>query len=325
MMDRRAFISCCAVAVFPAPVASAEPTKRPRVGFLGAESQTTNGHFLAAFRSGMRELGYAEGQNLVIEERWGEGRNERFPDLVAELVRLKADVIVAVSTPAAVAAKNGTKTVPIVIVAGDPFALGLVSSLARPGGNVTGVSLVQEQLAGKLLEQLKQVVSNLSHVAVLFNPTNPANVGYAKSLDTAAEELRVKLQLQAVQAPDQIDKAFAAIATAKAQALIVFTDPLTVRYRAQIVDLVAKNRLPAMYGFKEFVEAGGLMAYGVSVPYACRRAALYVDKILKGANPADLPVEQATQLEFVINLKTAKALGLTIPPSLLQRADQVIE
>jgi len=324
-MDRRAFISCCAVAVFHAPVASAELTKRPRVGFLGAESQTTNGHFLDAFRSGMRELGYAEGQNLVIEERWGEGRNERFPDLVAELVRLKADVIVAVSTPAAVAAKNGTKTVPIVIVAGDPFALGLVSSLARPGGNVTGVSLVQEQLAGKLLEQLKQVVPNLSHVAVLFNPTNPANVGYAKSLDTAAKELRVKLQLQAVQAPDQIDKAFAAIATAKAQALIVFTDPLTVRYRAQIVDLVAKNRLPAMYGFKEFVEAGGLMAYGVSVPYACRRAALYVDKILKGANPADLPVEQATQLEFVINLKTAKALGLTIPPSLLQRADQVIE
>jgi putative ABC transport system substrate-binding protein len=324
-MQRRAFISCCAAAVFPTLVASAELTKRPRVGFLGAESPTSSGHFLDAFRSGMRELGYAEGQNLDIEQRWGEGRNERFPDLVAELVRLKADVIVAVSTPAAMAAKNGTKTVPIVIVAGDPFALGLVSSLARPGGNVTGVSLVQEQLAGKLLEQLKQVLPHLSHVAVLFNPTNPANVGYAKSLDTAAKQLRVKLLLQAVQVPDQIDTAVAAIAAAKAQALIVFTDPLTVRYRAQIVDLVAKHRLPAMYGFKEFVEAGGLMAYGVSVPDACRRAALYVDKILKGAKPADLPVEQATQLEFVINLKTAKVLGLTMPPSLLQRADQVIE
>jgi putative ABC transport system substrate-binding protein len=297
-----------------------------RIAFLGAESSSTSQHFLDAFRQGLRELGYVEGQNITIEARWAEGRNERFPDLVAELVQLKVNVIIASSGPAAVAAKNGTQTIPIVFIVGDPFGLGLVSSLARPGGNITGLSLaLGGEFTGKWLELLSKVIPNASQVAVLWNPTNPANVGYLKALQVEAHRLGVKLQPHEVQDPSQFESAFAAVATARAQGLIVFTDPLTVHYRAQIVDLAAKNRLPTMYGFREFVDAGGLMSYGASDPDAHRRAAVYVDKLLKGAKPADLPVEQPTRFELVINLKTAKALGLTIPPTLLFQADEVLQ
>jgi putative ABC transport system substrate-binding protein len=326
-MTAIALIVTLGLRLLVAPLTSDAPqaANLSRIAFLGAESPSTSRHFLDAFRQGLRDLGYVEGQNITLEERWAEGRNERFPDLVAELVRLKVHVILAISAPAALAAKNGTHTIPIVFIAGDPFGSGLVSSLARPGGNITGMSLaLGEEFTGKWLELLREAMPNASQVTVLWNPANPANVGYLQALQVAAQRLGVTLQPQGVQDPSQFDSAFAAMATARAQALIVFTDPLTVRYRDQIVDLAAKHRLPAMYGFREFVDAGGLMAYGSNVPFMCRRAATYVDKILKGAKPADLPVEQPTTFELVINLKTAQALGLIIPPTLLFQADEVL-
>jgi len=296
-----------------------------RIAFLGAESPATSWHFLDAFRQGLGDLGYVEGQNIMIADRWAEGRNERFPDLVAELVRLKVHVMLAMSTPAALAAKQGTQTIPIVFIASEPFGSGIVASLARPGGNMTGLSLaLSEEFAGKWLELLRAAIPHASQVAILWNPANPANVEYLKALQGSARRLGVTLQPQGVQDPSQFESAFTAMATARAQALIVFTDPLTVRYRDQIVGLAAKDRLPAMYGFREFADAGGLMAYGSNVPYICRRAAVYVDKLLKGPKPGDLPVEQPTQFELVINLRTAQALGLTMPPSLLFQADEVI-
>jgi ABC-type uncharacterized transport system substrate-binding protein len=297
-----------------------------RIVFLGAESASTNQHFLDAFRQGMREHGYIDGQNLIIEERWAEGRSESFPQLIAELTALKPQVIVAISVPAALAAKNGTAEVPIVFIASDPIGSGLVTSLARPGGNLTGLSLfLGEEFSSKWLELLREALPQASRMAALANPSNPASASYMSVLRAAAQKLGVILQPHPVREPGQLDSAFAAMAAENSQALVVVVDPLTVRYRARIVELAMKYRLPAMYGFREFADAGGLLAYGVNVPYQCRRAAIYVDKILKGSNPAELPVEQPTQLEFIINLKTAKALGLTIPPTLLARADEMIE
>jgi len=297
-----------------------------QIGFLGAESPSTNRHFLDSFRLGIRERGYVEGQTVVIEERWAEGRNERFHDLAAELIRLNVDVMVTISTVAAREAKSVTKTKPIVFVAADPVKNGLVSSLGRPGGNLTGLSLtLGEEFAGKWLELLMETMPRLSRVAVLWNPNNPSNASFLKAVQTSAQSFKTALQLQGVTDPGQFEGAFRSMADARAQALIVFVDPLTVRYRARIVELATKSRLPAIYGFREFVDAGGLMAYGTNVAVACRRAAVYVDKILKGASPGDLPVEQATQFEFLINLRTAKALGVTIPRSMLVRADEVIQ
>jgi putative ABC transport system substrate-binding protein len=296
-----------------------------RVAFLGAESPATSGHFLDAFRQGLRDLGYIEGQTITIEARWAEGRSERFPDLVAELVRLNVHVMLAISTPAALAAKQGTHTTPVVFIASEPLGAGLVAGLAQPGGNLTGIALaLGEAFAGKWLELLQEAMPHASPVAILWNPANPANVGYLQTLQDAAQRLGVMLHPQGVRDPSQFASAFAAMATARAQALIVVPDPLTVRYRGQIVELAATHRLPAMYGFREFVHAGGLMAYGSNVSVLCRRAAVYVDKILKGTKPGDLPVEQFTQFELIINLKTAQALGLTIPPTLLFQADEVI-
>jgi putative ABC transport system substrate-binding protein len=274
----------------------------------------------------MRERGYVEGQNLTIEQRWAEGRSEHFPDLATDLIQRQVNVIVSISTPAALAAKNLTRTTPIVFIAVDPMGTGLISSLARPGGNVTGLSLaLGDGFAGKWLELLTEAIPVLSRVAILWNPTNPSNAGYLKTVQVSARTLGVKLEPQGVATPDRIEGAFGAMASARAQAVIVFIDPLTVRYRQRIVDLAAKSRLPAMYGFREFAAAGGLMAYGSSVPALCRRAAVYVDKIFKGSNAGELPVEQATQFEFVINLKTAKTLGLKISRSLLLRADETIQ
>jgi putative ABC transport system substrate-binding protein len=326
MMDRRAFIAGT-LALLAVPLAAgAQGGKVWRIGFLGAETASTNRHFLDAFRLGMSEHGYVEGQNLTIEERWAEGRSERFHDLIAELIRLKVDVLVPISTPAVLASKDLTRTIPIVFISGDPLGTGVVSSLARPGGNVTGLSITfGDDFAGKWLELLGEAVPRLSRVAILGNPTNPLTAGYLKVLELAAQRLGTKIQFQGVADPNQFDGAFGAMATARAQGLIVLIDPLTVRYRGRIVELAARARLPAIYGFREFADTGGLMAYGTNVPALCRRAAVYVDKVLKGAKPGDLPVEQATQFELVINLKTAKALGLTIPPSVLARADEVIE
>jgi putative ABC transport system substrate-binding protein len=329
-MRRRDFVTLLGTAAaWPVAARAQQPhglITSPRVAFLGAESASTNQHFFDAFRQGMREHGYVDGQNVTFVERWAEGRSERFPEIIEELISLKADVILALSLPAALAAKSATTTVPIVFIASDPLGSGLVSSLARPAGNLTGFSLaLGDEFSSKWLELLKEAVPSISRVAVLWNPVNPASSHYVTVLRDAAEKLGVRVQPQAVSDPDQFNGAFATIVAERAQALIVVVDPVTARYRQRVVELAMKSRLPAMYGFREFVDAGGLIAYGVNVPHLCRRAAVYVDKIIKGAKPAELPVEQPTRFELVINLKTAKALGVEIPPMLLARADEVIE
>jgi putative ABC transport system substrate-binding protein len=268
-----------------------------------------------------------EGENLVIERRWAEGRVERFPSLAAELVRLKVEVIVAGPTPPAVAAKNATGTIPIVMWGvGDPVGQGLVASLARPGGNVTGLSFsVGWETFGKGLELLKETVPKVRRVAVLSNPANASHALAIENVKVAARSLGVQLQLLEARGPEEFEGAFAAMAKERVAALLVPTDPVFFLHRARLAELAAKNRLPSVHSLREYVEAGGLMSYGPSLLDLLRRAATFVDKILKGAKPADLPVEQPTKFELVINLKTAKALGLTIPQSLLLRTDQVIE
>jgi ABC-type uncharacterized transport system substrate-binding protein len=282
---------------------------------------------LAAFRQGLRDLGYVEGQNFVIEGRWAEGKFERLPDLAAELVRLKVDVIVSVVTQATLAAKNATRTIPVVLVAaGDPVGSGLVASLARPGGNVTGPSAMYSDLAGKQLELLKETVPRLSRVAVLWNPANAVwQAQMLKATQVAAPALGLRVQLLEARGADELEGVFAAMTRERASALLVQVDVIFALHAKRMADLAAKHRLPAMYGSKEHVEAGGFMSYAPNALDIFRRAATYVDKILKGAKPADLPVEQPTKFELVINLKTAKALGLTMPQSLLQRADEVIQ
>jgi putative tryptophan/tyrosine transport system substrate-binding protein len=326
-MQRRAFIILFgSAAAWPLAVWAQEPLKVPTIGFLGAESASTDQQVFDAFREGMREHGYVEGKNVAFVEQWAEGRSERFPELIGELLSLKVNVILAISAPAALAAKHETATIPIVFIASDPLGSGLVASLARPAENLTGLSVfLGDEFSSKWLEFLREAVPSISRVAVLWNPTNPASSHYLTVLRRTAEKLGIKLQPQVVNDPDQFESAFAAMVAAQAQALVVVLDPLTVRYRKRIVELTIKNRLPTMYGVREFAEAGGLMAYGVHLPDLYRRAATYVDKILKGAKPSDLPVEQPTKFEFVINAKTAKTLGLTIPPTLLVFADEVIE
>jgi ABC-type uncharacterized transport system substrate-binding protein len=311
-----------------APLAAeAQPLgKVPRVGYVFARVSSADQRLWDEARQGLRELGYVDGRNITLEIRWAEGRNERLPELVAELVRLKVDVLVVATTPGALAAKNATRTIPIVLVAvGDPVGSGLVASLARPGGNVTGLSLLNQELSGKRLELLKEGLPRISRVAILTNPGNPIHATFWKETDTAAQTLGLQLQPISVRAPEDLDEAFRMAARGRADALLVFDDPLALGYRARLVALAAKHRLPTIYGFREFPDAGGLLSYGPKLPDQYRRSAAYVDRILRGAKPADLPVEQPTKFELVINLKTAKALGLTIPQSLLGRADEVIQ
>jgi putative ABC transport system substrate-binding protein len=332
---RRDFIKLLGGAAVGCPLAASAQTqpKIPRVGYVfgGAPTSdlrtglTSNKHNIEAFRQGLRELGYVEGQTIVLEIRGAEGRAERLPELVAELVGLKVDVLVAVSSAASVAAKNATQTMPIVIFATDPVGLGLVDSLSRPGGNVTGLSFYNEAMSGKRLELLKEVVPGLARVGVLRNPLNPAHLILWKDTEVAAERLGVALEALEVRGPEDFEAAFATAKQRNAQALLVFDDLLTVTYRSRFTALAASSRLPAMYSYREFPDAGGLMSYGPSGVILYPRAATFVDKILKGAKPADLPVEQPTKLELVVNVKVAKALGLTIPPSLIVRADEVIE
>jgi putative ABC transport system substrate-binding protein len=326
---RRAFVGTLAGGLLAAlPAAEAQQAgKMYRIGFLEAGAPSANQHFLDAFKRGMRELGYIEGQNIVIEERWAEGQNERFPALVAELIRLKVDLIVSASTSGALATKAATTTIPVVFVgAADPVGNGLVASLGRPGANLTGFSQSDDLgFGGKRLAFLKEAVSKLAQVAVLWNPTARGLENRLKEMHGPAATLKVTLKAFEVREASQLDGAFAAIARARVDGLAVLTDPLTLRHRASIVNLAAKSRLPAVYGFGEFARAGGLMVYGANIPDLFRRAAIYVDRILKGAHPADLPVEEPTKFELVINLKAAKAIGLTIPQSLLARADEVIQ
>ncbi len=319
-----------ALGLLVAPLAAAAaqlPEKVPRVGYLspGSSADPARLRRFDAFRQGLRELGYVEGQTIAIESRWAEGTYDRFPDLAADLVRLKVDVIVAVATRASQAAQQATRTIPIVMsVVIDPLGTGLVASLARPGGNVTGLSMMAPDLVGKQLELLKEVIPKVSQVALLWNPANPASVSQLREAEAAARALGVRLQPLEARAPQEIDSAFVAMTRARAGALVVLADAIFVNQGRQIVELAAERRLPAVYPQREFADAGGLLVYSSNPLDLERRAAVYVDKILKGAKPGDLPVEQPTTFQLVIILKTAQALGLTIPPSLLFQADEVI-
>jgi putative ABC transport system substrate-binding protein len=326
VITRRAFIRTLAGALVTAPFAAdaQQAVKVARLGYLVVGSGLVD----QAFLQGLRDLGYVEGRNLVIEYRSADRKSERLPALAAELVALKVDVIVAPSTVAALAAKQATRTLPIVSVA-IPVTSGLVTSLARPGGNVTGLAFFSPELVGKCLEQLKQAVPGVSRVAALWQPGGGQGERTEKDMRTGAEvaarALGVRLQYVEARGPEHFDRAFSEMTRARAGALTVLPSNMFFNELRRLVDLAAKNRLPAVYPWREFVDAGGLMSYGLNVADLFRRAATYVDRILKGAKPADLPVEQPTKFELVINLKTATALGLTIPQSLLLRADEVIQ
>ncbi|MBI3001384.1 MAG: ABC transporter substrate-binding protein [Deltaproteobacteria bacterium] len=295
-----------------------------RVGFLAGSSPSFYSARIEAFRRGLQELGHIEGKNILIDYRFAEGKDDRLPSLVAELVRLKVEVIVTGGRTPTRAAKEATATIPIVMtVIGDPVGEGLVSSLARPGGNITGLTQLSPELSGKRLELLKETIPRVTRVAVLSDPTTASVT--VKAVEAAAQTLAVQLQSLEVRSPKDIETAFQAASKGRADAVLVPTTAVTNAHRKLIVDLAAKMRLPAMYGFRRFVEAGGLMSYSADDVENFRRAATYVDKILKGRKPADLPVEQPMKFEFVINLKTAKQIGLTIPPNVLARADRVIK
>jgi putative tryptophan/tyrosine transport system substrate-binding protein len=308
------------------PAEAQQPTKVPRIGFLAAASPAAISASTEAFRQGLRERGYMEGQNIAIEYRFAEGREDRLPDLAAELVGLKIAVIVTSGTPATQAAKQATGTIPIVMAAvGDPVGVGFVTSLARPGGNITGLSLLDAELDAKRLELLKEAVPGLSRVGALWSATDAGMALAFSRVQSAAHTLGLQLRNMGVRHPDDFQSTFQAAKRGRAEALIVLAQPFTLRYRTQIVNLAINSQLPTMYTTSGFVNAGGLMSYAPSLNDMWRRAAYYVDRILKGAKPANLPVEQPTKVELVINLKTAKALGLTIPQSILIRADEVIE
>ena len=304
------------------------PQKVPRVGYLvsGSQSDPQRKRLADAFRQGLRELGYVEGQNIAIESRWADGQDDRLPALAADLVRSKVDVIVTQSGAATRATQQATRAIPIVMaLANDAVASGLVASLARPGGNTTGQTVILPDLIAKQLQLLKEVVPKLSLVALLTNPTNPASAPSLREAEASTRALGVRLRTLEVRHPQEIDSAFAEATREGASALLIVPDVVFVSQRRQIAELGTKRRLPSIYGVAEYAEAGGLMAYGASYIDLVRHSATYVDKILKGAKPADLPVEQPTKFELVINLRTAKAIGLTIPPSVLQRADQLID
>jgi putative ABC transport system substrate-binding protein len=310
---------------FAAMADAQQPKKVPRIGFLASSTAERAKSRLAAFQQELRELGYVEGKNTIVEYRYAEGKFERLPELAAELVRLKVDILIAEGAPAAHAAKNATTVIPIVMGnAADPVGTGLVASLARPGGNITGLSDFNLAVVTKRLELLKEVVPSASRVAVLLNPANPTNPLQLKEIQAAAPALGVTLLPLEVKGADDIDRAFTAVTKERPGALIVIGDPMIGSHQRRISELVVKNRLPAIYSSRLSTDAGGLMSYGTNFDDLYRRAAYYVDKILKGRKPADLPVEQPIKFELVINLKAAKQIGVTIPPNVLARADRVI-
>ena len=329
----RVFLTIAMIISFPAAAGisgeaqAVEPTQRVlHIGFVGPESPSTTVRGVDAFWHRLRELGWVEGQNIAIEARWTEGRPERLPVVIAEVIDRKVDVLVTYSTPAAAAASKATKTVPIVVAGmADPVGSGLADSLARPGGNLTGLSLgYGEGFSGKWLEMLREIVPELSTVAVIWNPNNPANRELRRKIEFVAPTSRVRLRFIDLHKPDALDAAFQQARQA-AQAVLVLPDPFTVNNRHRVVTLAALHRLPAMYVFRDFVDVGGLMSYGIDQAVLFRRAAEYVDKILKGAKPGDLPIEQPTRLELVVNLTSAKSLGIRIPESIILRADEIIK
>jgi putative ABC transport system substrate-binding protein len=326
-VDRRTFLAGTGAVLLAAPCAAGaqQPGKLPTIGYLGANTPSAESQRIAAFVQRLRELGWIEGRTIAIEVRWAEGRNERFAEIAAEFVRLKVDVIVTAGTAAVVAAKQATSVIPIVFaVAGDPVGTGLVASLARPGGNVTGLSLQATDIAGKRLELLREVVPGLRRLAILANVGSPLAVREIREVQATARTLGFEVATSEIRRADDIAPAFDAL-KGRADALYVVADPLVTTNRIRISALALGAHLPTMHGQRENVEVGGLMSYGASYPGLYRRAADYVDKILRGTKPADIPVEQPTKFDLVVNLVTAKALGLTIPPSLLGRADEVIE
>jgi len=327
MIRKRLALYCLLIIVLLiTDLAAAQQAKKvPRIGFLVASNSSANSDRIEAFRQGLRELGYVEGKNIVIEYRAAEGKLDRLPGLAAELIDHNADVIVTAGPADTRAAKKATTTIPIVMTFdNDPVGNGFVASLARPGGNITGISTLAPELSGKQLELLKEIVPKLSRVAVFGNSTNPGNGLALREIERAAGALKVKLQILDVLNPRDIEAAFRTASKGRDEAVLVLGSPVINSQRTQLVDLAVKSRLPAIYYTAEVVEAGGLMAYGVNRNDLARRAATYVDKILKGAKPADLPVEQPIKFEFIVNLKAAKQIGLTIPPNVLGRADKVI-
>jgi putative ABC transport system substrate-binding protein len=325
-MKKKILLSACATLIVASlQLADAQQAKKvPRIGYLQIGSQL--GPTGEAFLQGLRDLGYVEGKSILIEYRGDPQRSEdRLLEFAADLVRLKVDVIVALSPPAALAAKNATKTIPIVMRStSDPIQAGFVASLARPGGNITGVTSISTDLYGKRLELLKEVIPRLSRVGVLRNPDRSAEASNSKEMEIAARSLDLRLQFLEVRSSNDFENAFRAAGKARAEALITIRTPLINGQKKRVADLAMKSRLPAIYDDREYIDAGGLMSYGTDLADLHRRAATYVDKILKGAKPADLPVEQPTKFEFIINLKVAKQIGLTIPPNVLARADKVV-
>ena len=326
-MNQRIFALALSVMLFALcmPVEAQQFKKVPRIGFLAAQSPATSGIRYEAFRKRLIELGYTEGKNITIEYRYAEGKLERLPDFATELVRLKVDLIVAAGLPAARAAKQATTTIPIVMQGGDPVETGIVASLARPGGNVTGVSDATVGLSTKRLELLKETVPKLARVAILWNGANPTNPIQLKDTQAAAPSLGVTVLAVEVKGSGDLERAFAAIRKDGAGGLLVPGDPMFGSQRRRILDFAGKNRLPVMGAAPQSAEDGALMAYGTDFADLFRRIAIYVDKILKGAKPEDLPIEQPMKFELIINLKTAKQIGVTIPPNVLARADRVIK
>jgi len=329
MNNRRKLLVVLSASALVAPLGSfaqQQTAKLARIGFLGNSTAALEAHLVGPFREGLRDLAYVEGENLLIEYRWAEGKYERFPGLIAELIALKVNVIVTAGTPATLAVKKATASVPLVMVAvGDPVGTGIVPSLSRPGGNITGLTSIAQELDAKRLELLREVIPNLSHIAVLWNSVNPIQAIEQSRVRTAALALRMTILSYGVQTEEGLEQAFATIVKEQPGALLVLADRLFLHHRKRIMDFAIKHRLPGVYAYRELVELGGLMSFGPSYPGMHRRAAYFVDRILKGANPGDLPVERPASFELVVNLKAAKALGLTIPPSVLLRASEVIQ
>jgi ABC-type uncharacterized transport system substrate-binding protein len=328
VIDRRTFLAGTGAVLLAAPLAveAQQAGKVPRVGFLTAFSPSDVPQWREGFRQGLRDFSYTEGRNIVIEYRYAEGRPERLPGLAAELVRLKMDIIAAETTPASLAVQQATATIPIVMtLVADPVESGLISSLARPGGNITGLSLQLPDIAAKRLQLLREAAPEVSRVGILWNSASPITPPQFRAAEAAAQVLGIQLESLGVRAPDDFERAFQAATRRGTGALLILDDFFLTRHLTQIAKLTVKARLPAMAGVTGFAEAGVLISYGPNFADITRHAVTYVDKILKGAKPGDLPIAQPTKFELVINMKTAKALGLTIPPSLLQRTDQVIQ
>jgi putative ABC transport system substrate-binding protein len=324
MRRRDVIIGFGAVATWPL-AARAQQAQR-RIGFLGNSTAALEANLIGPFRDGLKELGYEDGRTIHVEYRWAEGKYERFPALIAELLAAKVEVLVTAGTPASMAVKKATSTVPLVMIAvGDPVGTGLVPSLARPGGNITGLSSIAPDLEGKRLELLREVVPQLSSVAFFLNPANAFHTVSMRQALAAAQALHIRLLPQEVRKSEDLDAAFATIVKEKPDALLILADRVFLHDRQRMMDFATRQKLPSVNAYRELVEAGGLMSYGPSYEDMHRRAAIYVDKILKGAKPGDLAIEQPAKFNLLLNLKAAKALGLAVPPSLLARADEVIE